>query len=140
MFWGCVLQADLVQMIVVPDPTAVSDQCTVFRIAVLDTEIVKTKIRSVQCYKLNKSAIILIFIKICVKDSFYYNFIPNQTYRLFSSHIKFYKLPQHGNSNGNWLKICFVFNKVLGTELTFISRFLLLMVIVFILLIVISSA
>ncbi|XP_025416135.1 uncharacterized protein LOC112687579 [Sipha flava] len=39
------LTADLVQMIVVPDPTAVSDQCTVFRIAVLDTEIVKTKIR-----------------------------------------------------------------------------------------------
>ncbi|VVC35396.1 Concanavalin A-like lectin/glucanase domain,Thrombospondin type-1 (TSP1) repeat [Cinara cedri] len=39
------LTADLVQMIVVPDPAAVSDQCTVFRIAVLDTEIVKTKIR-----------------------------------------------------------------------------------------------
>lgn len=39
------LTADLMQMIVVPDPTAVSDQCTVFRIAVLDTEIVKTKIR-----------------------------------------------------------------------------------------------
>lgn len=49
---GCVFQADLVQMIVVPDPTAVSDQCTVFRIAVLDTEIVKTKIRSVHYFNI----------------------------------------------------------------------------------------
>lgn len=46
-FRGGVLQADLVQMIVVPDPTAVSDQCTVFRIAALDTGLVRTKTRSV---------------------------------------------------------------------------------------------
>ncbi|XP_050543270.1 uncharacterized protein LOC126906631 [Daktulosphaira vitifoliae] len=46
------LTVDLIQLLIVPDETAVSDQCTIFRIAELDTELIKPKIRD-KSYKSN---------------------------------------------------------------------------------------